>query len=216
MSIFLNVNSFLFSPTCPRLKTVDRYNVSRGQWELACALPMLASGVVGIVIQNKLFCALWEKDTAENTDRDFLEYNTLQERWISVASSLTNQVLDAIFDCITHLGSITYCETNRRLYLITMNSATCIQVEFDEGDCYFQDIYDFLPIERFVEFEHKGHCGVMSGGRLYVLGGEDTESLSEVFPTASVYMYCTSYKRWQRCASMIEPRSRFSAVELGR
>lgn len=206
-------------PMCPRLRTVEQYDFKENAWTCTVeSLPVLASGVQLFNIHGKLFCTSFEMSYEDNlrvgsSSPGFYEYDNIQNTWKDANNSFTPLARKVIHDCLQKSGSVVTCYKTCKVYTISESDVHCISTRLDDGEVIFCDP-ERLPSLRQTEV-YTNHTAVIFDSNLYVLGGDERISASEIFPTASVYMLDKEQKKWITKCSMQEPRARFSAAVVG-
>ena len=210
-----------FSPMCPRLRTVEKYDFRNNEWKTCVNdLPMFASGVHVFSILGKLFCTTFEMSSEENLTSNpksyypgFYEYDNIHNYWKNTIYCFTPDGTNVIQKCLQNSGSIAVCSKTNKIYTISKSDVHCIRTQLDDGEVMFCDP-EQLPNLRTTEV-YSNHTAVVYNENLYVLGGDERISASEIFPTAAVYMLDNGEKKWVTKCSMQEPRARFSSAVVG-
>lgn len=208
-------------PMCPRLRTIEKYDFRNNEWKTCVNdLPMFASGVHVFSIHGKLFCTTFEMSSDENLTSNpksyspgFYEYDNIHNYWKNTVYCFTPDGTNVIQKCLQNSGSIAVCSKTNKIYTISESDVHCIRTQLDDGEVIFCDP-EQLPNLRTTEV-YSNHTAVVYNENLYVFGGDERISASEIFPTAAVYMLDNDEKKWVTKCSMQEPRARFSSAVVG-
>lgn len=196
------------------------FNANR--WESVERLPILASGVQVFELHGKLLCTAFEMikfnygiESEEEVElKGFYEYNYLSDGWKDATDCFSEAALKCLHDCLQNSGAMAVCSQSNKIYTVTDQSVNCIHSEIDDGDLFCKTVEPLPPIENFISKGHANHVVLIYNGDLYVFGGEERISQTEIYPTSAMYCFDKNDNSWKTKACMHEPRSRFSAVIL--
>ena len=215
--------NFIDRPMCPRLRAVERYDFKENKWDNNVEnLPILASGVQVFNIHGKLFCTSFEMSHDQtftglsdsvSSSPGFFEYDNLLNTWKDVSDQFSVGATRVIHECLQNSGSICVCSRTNQIYTVSVVDVHVVSSSIEDGDVTFGNpvrLADLMQANLY-----SNHTAVMFQDHLYVLGGDERISASEIFPTASVYMYDDVNERWISKCSMQEPRARFCSAVVG-
>lgn len=144
------------------------------------------------------------------------EYDVLQDMWKDAADYFSPETIQCLHNCLMKSGSISVCPKTNKIYTVTDREVNCISVDLDDGDILCKTVERLPNIQNFVEENHSSHVAVVYDETLYVFGGEVRVSQTEGYSTTSGYKLDRVHNKWLPVSDMLEPRSKFDVVELGK
>ncbi|XP_067684549.1 kelch-like protein 12 [Haliotis asinina] len=208
-------------PLCPRLRSVECYDLRQNSWDNVENIPILASSVQAFNIYGRLFCTAFELTNSPQINPDtehagFFEYDTLQNKWHDATECFSSEAVNVLHDCLRKSGAITLCPSSNKLYTVTEADVKCVHIELEDGDLACRRVETMPQIDFFKSESdcRSNYAAVVCQGNLYVIGGDERFSQMEIFPSAIMCMFDPTENKWVTRASMMEPRARFDAVEM--
>ncbi|XP_050413334.1 kelch-like protein 12 isoform X1 [Patella vulgata] len=218
-SVFV-IGGFLQSrtgPLCPRLKSVERYNIIEDTWDKVADLPTLASGAQILNFHGRMFVTAFEL-ISRQIDRNeenmsVLEYDPLHDKWKDATHFFPEETLQLFQECLQKCGNIVVSAKKNSIFIITDKSVYSLQLMLVDGEMSCNKAVTLPSVGHFQEGKNSHYSSIMCDNNLFVLGGDLQHSQLEIYPIADVSLF--NGETWIKRASMLEPRSMFDVVELG-
>ena len=207
------------SPTCPRLRNMERLDPFTNEWTSCADLPILSSSAVAFSVYGHLFCVACVPITVGRanitvTETKIFEYNFVRDEWRDAKENFATEALEYMDSCLQADGAIAVCPRTHSIYTISHSEVAHISVHLLDDEVYCRDVRLLpRPREYFTEQQRQFSAVVVDRG-LYVLGGDRHDNGMEPVPTARVIMLDLDTLQWKSCADMLEPRVKLDAVEL--
>ncbi|KAK3102831.1 hypothetical protein FSP39_014267 [Pinctada imbricata] len=211
-----------FSPQCPRLQSTVKY--CEGNWTFVSELPVLPSFVYAFTLHGKLLCFAFEMlkwtmsfgNQHESTESGGLyEYDPYRDKWLVLTHNVSPTVLTAVKDCASRYGTFTCCKDTNTLYCVTYSKNMKVKIGMTDGEIELNESMDLLAIEDFPESTIENPASVVMDRDLYVIGGLQKYSQSDVKVLSEVYRLDPNNSSWVSLAAMNIARSACAAVALG-
>ncbi|XP_013409214.1 actin-binding protein IPP-like isoform X1 [Lingula anatina] len=207
-------------PTCPRLKTVERYSTEIREWDPVAPLPETPSHLYALNTRGRIYCIAVMIDMESTMAQEkeargkCYHFDIVKEVWEDATHCVEENAMQVLVKCFKDGGAITHCQTSDCIYCVTADSCVCIKITDFHGEPEFRISGQWRSVEDYREFHHQGHSAVVLGGKVYMLGGADMETRAsvpkpdQVFPSSALYKWeLDKGDRWEKMASMREPRS---------
>ncbi|KAL3852599.1 hypothetical protein ACJMK2_016218 [Sinanodonta woodiana] len=208
---------------CPRLNTVEIYDIKTDTWRLMTSLPHVSSGVHLFNLNGKIVCIALENIDSPamqqvHDSKGVYEYNKVTEKWKDITSAFPKSVILLFQDCFCSKGCLALDPEKYIMYLIMSERQYFVKLDIDvDGDVKCSNAFPLpcvdseepCPLYKLSNFAH-----VILNGRIYIIGGYETLYGLEKMAISDVYVYSIADQTWHIGANMNIPRASFEAVVL--